>query len=54
MITTYIYIYIYILCIHTCVCHVAGLDADVDKILEVACIITDEDLNIIEEVRFAI
>jgi len=33
-------------------CYNVGLDADCDKILEVACIITDENLNIIEEVHF--
>ena len=33
--------------------YISGLDANVDKILEVACIITDENLNIIEEVHYS-
>ena len=31
-----------------------GLDADTDHILEMACLITDSELNLIAEVRFAI
>jgi len=34
--------------------HTVGLDANVDKILEVACIITDQYLNIVKEVRTSV
>ena len=42
--------YMCILVTHSGISHTLGLDVNIDHIMEIACIITDKELNIVAEV----